>query len=109
MTPNEAGELLVLMQATWQNLAPDDLSARLWVNDLTQRCEHPVAMDAFLALRDSQDHAPSWATFLAAYENASKAAKHTPPALPAADEPKADPVRLAAHIERARAALTRMP
>lgn len=107
MIPQEAGELLVLMQATWPRFAPDEVATRLWVSDLSERCNRGPAHDAFRALRDSEPHAPSWATFLAAYENAAKALRHRPPELPAADEPKADPVRLAAHLERAHAALTR--
>lgn len=75
MTPNEAGELLLLLQATWPRLAADDVAARLWVQDLTN-CDRESAMAAFRGLRDSLDRAPSWATFKEAY--VAVRLQHTP-------------------------------
>lgn len=71
MTPNEAGRVLVMMQASWPQLAPDDISARLWVEDLIG-CDHEASLKTFRRLRDTEDFPPSWAKFLATYDVASR-------------------------------------
>lgn len=66
MTPTEAGELLILMQASWPKLAPDDVGARLWVEDLCE-CDADSALKTFRWLRDHEQFPPSWAAFLERY------------------------------------------
>lgn len=107
MTPTEAGELLVLMQATWPRLAPDDVSSRLWVQDLTERCHRKIALEAFRGLRDSLDRAPTWALFWESYRDAAKRYQNDRPELEGPDVVKPDPVRFAELVEKARRNLTR--
>jgi hypothetical protein len=52
MQSQEAGQLLVLMQATWPKIAADDVAARLWVEDL-MGLDAAVAYTTFAEFREA--------------------------------------------------------
>jgi hypothetical protein len=66
MQSQEAGQLLVLMQATWPKIAADDVAARLWVEDL-MGLDAAVAYTTFRELRAACKYSPSFAEFREAY------------------------------------------
>lgn len=84
MTPQEAGELLVLMQGSWPRLASDAVAARLWTEDL-MRCDKACALEAFRMVRDFSDKTPSWSTFLESYRASVRRRGLERPALNEAD------------------------
>lgn len=72
MEPREAAELIALMRGTWPKFAPDEVADRLWLEDLSE-LDAELAHSIWRKLRDTEEFAPSWALFRAAYYDRAQA------------------------------------
>lgn len=97
MTPREAGELVVRMQARWPGFCRDAVAITEWTNDLVPlRAEW--AQMAYRRCVDSLDRPPSWAAFFETYRAQVVAHPVKRPAIEGPPEKEADPEKVHALV-----------